>query len=173
MLDGTTIRSADEKSGAIFSDDRRYRYGLWRCWDNTLPAMNVIGLNPSTADETVDDPTIRRCVGFAYREGCGTLVMTNLFALRSTDPKLLRISKSPVGPENDDYIFSAARGCELVVAAWGADPVAVNRARDVIPKLELARAPWLTPVWCLGKTKSEAPKHPLYLAKTTPLEPFC
>lgn len=170
----TTIVSADAPAGAVFSSaDRRYRYGLWRSWDSKLPTVNVIGLNPSTADETEDDPTIRRCVGFAKREGCGTLVMTNLFALRSTDPKLLRTSFSPVGPDNDDYIFSAARGCELVIAAWGADPVAVNRAPVVVERLREARAPWLTPVWCLGTTKSGAPKHPLYLAKTTPLKVYC
>lgn len=167
------METMDGPTGAILSDDRRYRYLLWRRWDDSLPAMNVIGLNPSTADETEDDPTIRRCIGFAKREGCGALLMTNVFALRSTDPKLLRTSLSPVGPLNDTYIESIAASCLMALAAWGADPVAERRARELRPVLLRARASWVFGVYCLGRTKSGAPKHPLYLAKTTPLEVYC
>jgi hypothetical protein len=166
----------DGKAGAIFSPDRIYRYVLWRRWDDQLPAMNVIGLNPSTADETVDDPTIRRCIGFAKREGCGSMFMTNVFAYRSTNPHVLSdpyVFPSAVGPDNDGFIEKIAAHAQVVVAAWGAEPVAEDRARELRPVLHRARASWLLGVYCLGKTKSGAPRHPLYLSKLTPLEPYC
>jgi len=87
-------------SGATFSTDRVYRYALWRVWDAALPSFVVIGLNPSTADETENDPTIRRCIGFAKREGCGGLVMLNLFAVRATDPRVMMAHPEPIGPDN-------------------------------------------------------------------------
>lgn len=152
--------------GAVFSLDRRYRYLLWRWWEPAKPWCMVIGLNPSTADETTDDPTIRRCIRFAEREGCGGLLMTNIYALRSTDPKLLRISKSPIGPKNDDYLMEAAKHASVVIAAWGADQMAGDRGREVADLLAGAGID----IGCLGKTKSGAPKHPLYLRKDTPLE---
>lgn len=157
------------RTGADFSPDRRYRYSLWRewaGWDN-LRALVVIGLNPSTADETVDDPTIRRCIGFARREGCGRLVMINLFAFRATDPRELMYQLDPVGPENDLHIQTWTRptlGHEpIVVAAWGALGRYRNRSievRNLITAMHL---------WCFGTTQGGHPRHPLYLRADAPL----
>ena len=156
---------ATVSSGATFSPDRLYRYTLWREWGDGPPFV-VIGLNPSTADESQDDPTIRRCVGFAKREGCGRLVMLNLFALRSTDPAALLQSTAPVGPENDDTLLRETREPNaIVVAAWGAHKTTGWRAIDVLTKL-------MVPLWCFGRTASGAPRHPLYVKADAPLLPL-
>lgn len=147
--------------GARFSDCRTYRYTLWRVWDDEGPKLNVIGLNPSTADENVDDPTIRRCIAFGKRWGFGRLVMTNLFAYRSTDPRGLATVEDPVGPDNDQWLREQAYDAAYVVAAWGAHPLAVARSKAVRPLLERYA------VMCLGITRDGAPKHPLYLPKAT------
>lgn len=147
-------------SGAIFSEDRTYRYALTRRWGHGAPLV-VIGLNPSTADELADDPTIRRCIGFARREGCCGLVMLNAFALRATDPRVMLAHPEPVGPSNDEIIRRHTVGVELVVFAWGAH--GGHRGRD----RELQR---LVPNGlCFGATKDGHPKHPLYLKSDTPL----
>jgi hypothetical protein len=146
---------------AVFSDCRTYRYSLWRIWDEDGPKLNVIGLNPSVADENLDDPTIRRCIGFARDWGYGGLVMTNLFAYRSTDPRGLLAVDDPVGPENDDILeFWACAGTPL--AAWGAHPMA--RARSVQAMRMLSYLEFE----CLGLTKDGSPRHPLYVPKVTP-----
>jgi hypothetical protein len=150
---------ADEAmSGAEFSDDAVYRYRLWRTWGSRPPLVFVM-LNPSTADGTIDDPTIRRCMGFAKREGDGGIIVVNLYALRATDPKALRTHPSPVGPLNDQHIAEACRSAEYIVAAWGADPMAPTRSRTVAA---IARAAG-KPLVCLGRTRDGAPRHPLYL----------
>src|SRR5512133_2959068 len=88
-------------SGATFSRDRRYRYSLWREWNRDLSRVAFVMLNPSTADEARLDPTIRRCLGYAHAWGCGSFVVGNLFALRSTDPAALYRADDPVGRAND------------------------------------------------------------------------
>ncbi len=148
-------------STADFSDCMTYRYRLYRIWGND-PMMAVIGLNPSTADATEDDPTIRRCVGFARRENFGGLIMGNLYALRSTDPKKLKEVSDPVGPQNIRWLYRITQEANLVIAAWGGsvpDLVHANWVRYNFGKL-----------FCLGRTKSGQPKHPLYLKADTPLE---
>ena len=105
-------------SWAAFNEARTHRYLLARSWQPGLPVMTWIMLNPSTADAFADDPTIRRCVSFARREGCGGIVVTNLFALRATDPRELRLHSDPVGACNDQVID--AHACGTVVVAWGA-----------------------------------------------------
>lgn len=154
-----------ERSGALISDDKRYRYALWRQWDGALRTMHIIGLNPSTADAEQDDPTIRRCVGFAKREGCGRLLMLNLFALRATKPKVMRAGDAPVGPLNDMTLRDFAKQGGLFVAAWGAHGSHLNRAREVrnLFASEGVR------LHCLGFTASGAPRHPLYLKSDEPL----
>lgn len=154
--------------GATFSPDQRYRYELWREWGEWLGTGGtfvVIGLNPSTADERNDDPTIRRCIAFAKREGCGRLVMLNLFALRATNPKVMLQHADPVGPQNDDFYhpFTTSPNC-IVVAAWGAHGAHRGRGAEVA-----ARIPNLL---CFGHTKDGHPKHPLYLRGDTPLVSF-
>src|SRR5690242_6108456 len=108
------------KRETIFSDCRAYRYTLWREWDIfDKNYVMFVGLNPSTADERVDDPTIRRCIDFAKRWGYGALCMTNLFAYRATDPRVMKAFPYPVGPENDKWLVRCAREAGVVVAAWG------------------------------------------------------
>jgi hypothetical protein len=145
-------------SGATISDCGIYRYKLWRTWDGTLPPVTFVMLNPSTADHERDDPTIRRCLDFARRWGCGSLRVVNLFALRSPDPAALRTAADAVGPENDGTILEAC-GAGLTVAAWGAHPFAVRRVRRVLELLNGAGAR----LRCLGVTKEGHPRHPLYV----------
>ena len=89
------------KTDAKLSECRKYRYALWRTWDETKPHVMIIGLNPSTADETKDDPTITRCINFAKSWGYGGVCMANLFAYRATEPTVMKGSTDPVGTEND------------------------------------------------------------------------
>ena len=148
--------------GAEFSDCKKYRYLLWRIWNKKLPTLTVIGLNPSTADETIDDPTVRKCMGYARAWNYGGLYMTNLFAFRSTDPKgMLRESK-PIGPRNDTAIRRACDKSIRVLAAWGVHGSYLARDEEVIQAI--------TPehdLYCLAVTKEGYPKHPLYIKKKT------
>lgn len=142
---------------AVFSEpDRRWRYELRRVWDEK-PLCAFIGLNPSTADETHDDPTVRRCIGYAVRWGYGGLIMLNIFAYRSTDPRRLAEVLDPVGPRNDEFILSGVAEAEMTVAAWG---VYGNwqRRGDWVRAMLGDRA-----LHALGLTKSGEPRHPLYL----------
>jgi len=150
-----------------FSEDRRYRYLLTRWWGDAPEAMTWIMLNPSTADADADDPTIKRCARFARREGCGSMRVVNLFAYRATDPHELAALSDPVGPENDRYISEHAQA-HLVVAAWGAHPMAAERAREVSGRLTAAGVQLL----CLGVTKDGHPRHPLYCRADAPLIPW-
>lgn len=144
---------------AIFSEDRKYRYTLYREWRSDLPILMIIGLNPSTADETNNDPTIRRCLDFAKTWGFGRMIMTNLFAIRGTDPKILKEVADPIGNENDMYLDYSAKKAQLIVGAWGTLGTFMNRSSAVkalIPEIK-----------CLGVTQNNQPKHPLYLKKET------
>ena len=153
---------------AEFSECRRYRYSLWRGWNKDLPLVAVIGLNPSTADEIDDDPTIRRCIAYAKREGFGGLVMLNLFARRSTDPKQLRKVADPVGIDNDKVLKEYHALAERTIAAWGVHGGMSYRDMEVIRLL--AR---IGPLYCLGRTKGGYPKHPLCLPNNAPTELYC
>jgi hypothetical protein len=119
-------------------------------------------LNPSTADETHDDPTIRRCIDFSRRWGFGSLEVVNLFALRATCPRILMSASDPIGPYNDDHILAAAGRANLLIAAWGIHGDHLWRAQRVAGLLESHR------VRCLGLTSGGQPRHPLYVPATTP-----
>lgn len=153
---------------AVMSECGRYRYVLQRSLGSILRwhrPMLFIMLNPSTADATHDDPTIRRCIGFAKREGMTHLAVVNLFALRATDPRQLQAADDPIGPENDRHIAEqVAKHPGAIVAAWGAHPFARARARDVLTKFG--------PFNCLGTTRAGYPRHPLYVPSAQPLEVF-
>lgn len=139
---------------ATFSDCRTYRYELWRRWGRGKYAM-FIGLNPSTADETKDDPTIRRCMSFARSWGYDALCMTNLFAFRATDPADMKKAAQPIGWDNDLMLTELARDAGVVIAAWGAHGTYMNRDQSVrlmVPGLHYLRL-----------TKGGHPWHPLYL----------
>jgi len=155
-------------SRAVFSELRTHRYLLTRNWQPDLPVMTWVMLNPSTADAFADDPTIRRCITFARREGCGGIEVVNLFALRSTDPRELRRHPDPVGPLNDEHIAGACPAGRTVVAAWGTHASLISRACTVAWMLAEAGVP----LHCLGTTRQGHPRHPLYVPAATPLEPY-
>lgn len=156
-------------STAWISDCGQYRYHLKRVWNPNAPLLTFCMLNPSTADGSVDDATIRRCIAFAKRDGFGGIVVINLYALRSTDPAALRTHADPVGPWGNSVIRTLAsdQAGRKVVLAWGAnaDP---ERAKTVIA---LLREGGCT-LKCLGVTKDGHPRHPLYLRSDTPLVAF-
>lgn len=160
-----------QDGSAVFSACRRYRYLLWRQWREPIPGEGYamfVGLNPSTADETTDDPTLRRCIGFARDWGFGGLFMTNLFAWRATDPRELPKHIGAVGVENDQYLARAAAGAGVIVAAWGSQATGRRRDAEVI-RLLAGTGFGLS---CLGRTRDGFPRHPLYLPKTAVREPF-
>jgi hypothetical protein len=163
----------------IFSGDRKYRYTLWRQWDfeygegtrgeissSDCPFVMFIGLNPSTADETKDDPTIRRCIGFAKSWGFGALCMTNIFAWRETDSSKLPKINDPVGIQNNSELCRVAKDAGLVVAAWGTKGE-FHTQPDFVKKMmhDIGIS-----LHCIRKTQAGHPEHPLYLPKTlTPI----
>ncbi len=151
-------------SDARLSTCGRYRYWLLRPLGAGPTALFCM-LNPSTADAKVDDPTIRRCIGFAKAWGCGALEVVNLFAWRATDPSVViaafRRGEDIVGPDNDEAIIDAARRAGIVIAAWGGEPIAANRGNHVMKLLSR-----VADVHCLARTEAGAPRHPLYLKAT-------
>ena len=152
------------ESAAVISDCGTYRYQLERRWADG-PSVTWIMLNPSTADASIDDPTIRRVRSFSERDGFGACEVLNLFALRSPDPKLLKTHSEPVGTDNGEYLVRAMeRTGGMVIAAWGAHPFAAERARLL---LSSAKAVGRT-LYCLGTTKAGAPRHPLYVRGDQP-----
>lgn len=156
---------------AVISECGTYRYHLTRYWGNGAALLFVM-LNPSTADANLDDPTIRKCIGFAERNGCEGIEVVNLFAFRATDPRELKRAGYPIGPENNAIIRSTAmdvaeRGGRIV-CAWGANARGLDRADDVVGFLlddghELHALKLLDP---------STPAHPLMLAYSSKLEAF-
>ena len=156
-----------------FSPDRMYRYCLWRCWGNVdadEPYIVFVGLNPSVADEQNDDPTIRRCVGFAKREGMSALCMLNLFAFAATDPKAMKGAIQPIGPNWGEHFRRCVSQASKVVCAWGTHGAFDRRDKEV--GQYLVRLVGEDRVVCLGTTKDGHPKHPLYIRADQPLIPY-
>ncbi len=147
-----------DRSECIFSPCRTWRYTLERWWGQG-DYVNFICLNPSTADEEHNDPTVTRCCHYAKRWGYAGCVVTNLFGLRSTDPQALLVERDPVGPENDGHIWHMAETAHLVVAAWGVWGRLEDRGRAVATNLIRMGAA----LHALGVTKEGYPRHPLYL----------
>jgi len=162
---GASRKGALIRSFAEFSPCRTWRYALWRVWAEG-PALVVLGLNPSTADETSDDPTVRRCIGYARAWGFGGLTMLNIFGFRATDPRVMRAAADPVGPNTDEHIrYWSRKAVEeggAVLCAWGNHGEFRDRGRRVKAILENAGVP----AACLGRTSFGQPKHPLYLPKS-------
>ena len=160
--------SLDLNNTALISPCGSYRYTLSRRWADG-PTCVFVMLNPSTADAEKDDPTIRRCISFAKREGCGALVVVNLYSLRATDPTVLARHPYPHGPEAPRHVAAALLTADgPVICGWGADGMAISEARSM---LDLILAAGKTPM-CLGITKDGRPRHPLYLRADTPLVTF-
>jgi len=161
-----------EAAAAVFDRSHVYRYLLTRTWTSGLVVLFVM-LNPSTADAGTDDPTLRRCRGFARRHGFGGLAVVNLFALRATDPAALSEHPDPVGPATDAFIATAAADTDRHIAAWGAHPAARARAATVAAALTSAARRGSRPgLACLGLTKTGQPRHPLYLPSDSPLTTY-
>lgn len=145
--------------GAIIDKTGNYRYSLWRIWDTEKPKVTFIMLNGSTADANNDDPTLRRCIGYAKAWGYGSLEVVNLFGYRTTFPSELRKAKDPFGPENDSYILKALRDSAMVIAAWGTNGTFKKQDKHV---LGLLKNNCVEP-YCIDISKNGMPKHPLYL----------
>ena len=155
-------RGKFSKSGAVFSDCRKYRYALWRMWNEHKPIAMIIGLNPSTAEQTRNDPTITRCINFASSWGYGGVCVTNLFGFRATAPTELKAHHDPIGKENDAWVHEMAKVAAITVAAWGNHGKFLNRSLEILPSLDQLH--------CIKMNKSGEPAHPLYLKAE--LKPF-
>ena len=159
------------EAGAEFSPDGLHRYRLWRRWgDGRL--LYVIGLNPSTADAQHNDPTVRRCIGFAERWGFDGLMMLNLFAFRATDPIQMRKACDAIGPRN---INTLSEQCQTALAlgsgilcAWGSHGSYLGMGERVRNGFELGGVP----AACFGLTKNGQPLHPLYIRSEALVVPF-
>lgn len=151
-------------AGADLSEDGQYRFSLWRIFDAAKPMVLFIGLNPSTADATHDDATIRRCSRFAQDWGFGGFYMANLFCIRSTNPNRLWELSDPIGPRADEWLDVLAAKCAQVVFAWGTYGYFMGRDQAVIARFPDA--------YCLGHSKDKHPLHPLYLPSGTQLHRF-
>jgi hypothetical protein len=155
------------RSHCVFSPCRTWRYTLERWWARG-PYVNFLCLNPSTADETKNDPTVTRCQNYARAWGYAGCLVTNLFALRSTDPAALLRHPDPIGADNDRHIRQVAQAAGMVLAAWGGWGK-VHGRDDLV-------AQWLRTegvrLQCLGVTKDGYPRHPLYLSKSAQPLPY-
>lgn len=152
------------KKKANISKDKIYRYTLSRTWDSKKPTVLFIGLNPSIADENVDDPTVTRCINFAKDWGYGTLLMANLFAYRTTYPKEIYLIDDPIGKDNDYYLLECVKQSDLIIACWGNNGTYMDREKiikELVPNL-----------YCLQKNKNGTPHHPLRLPRNINPIPF-
>lgn len=163
IQDAFTVFEEGATNSATFSPCRSYRYDLWRRWGKEGFCM-FIGLNPSTADENLDDPTVRRCIDYAKRWGYGALCMMNLFAYRATQPRDMMAVAEPIGPENDAALLAHYKNAGVVVAAWGNDGGFQGRDKQVMAMLP--------ELHYLKLNAGGAPAHPLYLRATLVPKPF-
>ena len=163
MITRTHLKG-DADSVAVYSPCERYRYLLTRVWDPAGPRALFVMLNPSTATEFQNDPTVERCERRARALGFGAFRVTNIFAFRATDPRVMRAEADPVGPENDAAIRDSAsvwvRGAhDRIVCAWGTHGTHLGRGAAVEALLRATGRPLFT----LGLSKDGHPKHPLYI----------
>jgi hypothetical protein len=149
----------DALSEALYSPCESYRYALSRCWDAGGRRVMFVMLNPSTATELANDPTVERCERRARRLGYGAFRVTNIFAWRATDPRDLKAAPEPVGPQNDAALLEGATWADAIIAAWGVH--GAHRGRGLEVAKMLARCG--TPLFHLGLSKEGHPRHPLYL----------
>ena len=152
------------KMAAHISPCGHYRYALERSWDSAKEQVLFIGLNPSTADHSQEDQTSRVCINYARRWGFGSLIIANLFAFRSTDPKGIRNVSDPVGPENDKVLKKLSKNATLIVCAWSDAGGYLQRDQTVLP--------WINQPHCLALLKSGRPGHPLYKSRTLKPQPM-
>lgn len=151
---------------AKFDPSMNYRYSLEREWNLDAPRIGFIMLNPSTADATKNDPTIRRCIRFAQFWGYGAIEVVNLFAYRATNPDQLRCVADPIGSENTYYLLNMIQQVEAIVVAWG-NQGNFRQQNQVVTRLLSNHS-----VYCLGMTRLRHPRHPLYVRSDTALMTF-
>ncbi len=151
-------------TGAIFSEDRKYRYALWRVWNPTKALLLQVSLNPSVANELRNDPTITRGIVRAGRNNFGGFLMANLFALVSTDPKALLNNGNAIGEFTDYYIKEMVKLSEVQLCGWGSFKPVIYRANEVYKMLANP--------FCLGINPDGNPKHPLYVSYNTPMKKY-
>lgn len=160
QADRLIVRRRDQ-GGAVFSECEKYRYLLWRWWGDGDPDPRVmvafICLNPSTATESRNDPTVKRCITYARDWHFSGMFMLNIFALRSTDPSKLRLVDDPTGEANDTYLIWAYEQACLTVGAWGNHGGYRDRG-DYVAAL-------MPEIMHLHRTRHGHPGHPLYLKK--------
>jgi hypothetical protein len=152
-------RKSDAESTAVYSPCERYRYLLTRIWDASGPKALFVMLNPSTATEVQNDPTVERCERRARALGYGAFRVTNIFAFRATDPRVMRAEPDPVGPGNDAAIADSAPWADRIICAWGSHGAYLHRGAQVTEILRTTGHP----LWHLGLTQDGQPKHPLYI----------
>lgn len=155
-----THQKGDALSVAVYSDCESYRYSLTRVWDKNAPRVFFVMLNPSTATEIQNDPTVERCERRARAIGYGGFRVANIFAWRDTDPRNMRAAKDPVGPENDVAILEGCKWADMIVCAWGTHGAHLNRGAIVSEMLKNQS------LFHLGLSKEGHPKHPLYISYT-------
>lgn len=155
-----SFQKDDAKSVAVYSDCERYRYSLTRVWDPAGRRALFIMLNPSTATEVQNDPTVERCERRARTLGFGAFRVLNIFAWRDTDPRHMRAAADPVGSANDAAILESVPWADQTIAAWGTHGAYLNRGPEVEAMLRATG----TPLHHLGLSKDGHPKHPLYIA---------
>lgn len=155
-----THQKGDAQSLAVYSDCERYRYELTREWDAGSKRVAFVMLNPSTATEVQNDPTVERCERRARALGFGAFRVCNIFAWRATDPRDMRAAADPVGPENDAAIMNAAKWADTLVCAWGTHGAHLDRG----PMVEALLRATDVPLTHLGLSKAGHPKHPLYIS---------
>ena len=156
------------KRTAIFDKTGRYRYQLGRQWAPNGKMVTFIMLNPSRADAAVDDPTLRACIQFAQRWDYAALSVVNLFAYRTPHPSELKKAKRPIGKENDRYVMAAAEAASQVVLAWGNWGTLHGRDRTILSLL----SSYQSKLTYLQLNRSNQPRHPLYIRRDQPLQPF-
>ena len=156
------------ENDAVISECGKYRYLLRRAWDQEKPRALLVMLNPSTADAALDDATIRSCVRLLSGQGYGSMEVVNVYAYRATDPSELAKQPDPFGPRNAATVAAAVARCDVVICAWGAYPPARDHARRILNEVRARRLA----VYCFGKTKAGAPKHPLYIKSGTSLQTY-
>ncbi len=158
MMTRTHLKG-DARSSAVYSDCERYRYLLTRVWEPAGRKALFIMLNPSTATEVQNDPTVERCERRARALGFGAFRVTNIFAWRDTDPKAMRAAADPVGPDNDAAILDSCPWADRIICAWGSHGAHLDRGRAVEALLRTTGHP----LYHLGLTLHGHPKHPLYI----------
>ena len=166
MIKKEHVAEDGTKSYAIYSDSEKHRYVLNRVWDVEGKCMLFVGLNPSTATEVANDPTVARVINYAKRENFGSAVVCNIFSYRATLPSDMRLFQDPIGKENDKHILEESEKADIILLGWGNHASFLDRGKSVLKLLQ----PYREKLYCLGFTKSLEPKHPLYLRKDAKFE---